>query len=520
MRALRILLWIVAAAALLVVGARLVWPLPSLEGRPASTAIAASEQTRLGRAVLPAMAAHPGLSGILPLIDGRDAFGARVTLARMAEASIDAQYYIWQTDATGYLLLDELRAAAERGVRVRLLVDDNGIPGLDSELAALDALPQMEVRIFNPFVLRAPRLANYGFDFLRLNRRMHNKSFTVDGAATIVGGRNIGDIYFAYGSGAYYVDFDVAAFGQAAADVGRDFDRYWASGSAYPAGLILPAAPGGLDSLAAAVAAARRDPLTEAYAQWVIASDVLGNLTARLQDFDWVPAGLLSDDPAKGLGQAARDSLLIADIADEAATAAASMDLVSAYFVPGPDGAAKLAALARRGARVRILTNAYAATDVPVVHSAYVRYREQLLDAGVELFELKEDVALPGRPSVAFADAVIGSSGSSLHSKTFAVDGSTIFVGSFNFDARSAFLNTEMGLLISDPRLARGLGAYFDSVVPAEAYRVGRDPEGRLGWTFTDERGLETTVTTEPGTTALARGALWLLGLLPIEWML
>ncbi|MCB1488649.1 MAG: phospholipase D family protein, partial [Bauldia sp.] len=176
---LKFLLVVVVLAAAAVVILRLVFPLPSLDGRPESTALPASDQTRLGAALLPAIERHDGVSGVIPLLDGRDAFAARAVLARAAEESIDAQYYIWQTDTTGLILLDELRAAAERGVRVRLLVDDNGIPGLDRQLAALNALPTMQVRLFNPFTLRDPKLLSYAFDFPRLNHRMHNKSFTV-----------------------------------------------------------------------------------------------------------------------------------------------------------------------------------------------------------------------------------------------------------------------------------------------------------------------------------------------------
>jgi cardiolipin synthase C len=188
---------------------KLAHPLPDRSGVEAGVAIPPGPDTRLGAAILARMADHPGQSGVVPLVDGRDALSARILMARAAEASIDVQYYIWQTDTTGWLLLDELRAAADRGVRVRLLLDDNGIPGLDDVMAALHAHPMIEVRLFNPFVLRQPRLLSYGFDFFRLNRRMHNKSMTMDGVATILGGRNIGDIYFVYGEGAGYFDLDV-----------------------------------------------------------------------------------------------------------------------------------------------------------------------------------------------------------------------------------------------------------------------------------------------------------------------
>src|SRR6056297_1510123 len=259
---------------------KLAHPLPDRSGVEAGVAIPPSPDTQLGNAVLAGMADHPGQSGVVPLLDGRDALSARILMARAAEASIDVQYYIWQADTTGWLLLDELRAAADRGVRVRLLLDDNGIPGLDNVLADLDAMENVEVRIFNPFTMRSPKLLSYAFDFFRLNRRMHNKSMTVDGVATVIGGRNIGDIYFAYGEGTAYFDFDVLAVGPAAADVSADFDAYWTSGSSYAAADVLPPSEGGLDEMAAAVAEAEESSRGSDYAAAVADAPVLSRALA------------------------------------------------------------------------------------------------------------------------------------------------------------------------------------------------------------------------------------------------
>ncbi|MEY8842919.1 phospholipase D-like domain-containing protein, partial [Cribrihabitans sp. XS_ASV171] len=240
-------------------GFRTLYAVPTDPGRVDSTAIAPSEQTVLGAAVLPQVAAHPGLSGVARLQEGHVSYAARIQLADMAEQSIDARYYIWQRDASGLLLLDALKRAADRGVRVRLLLDDNGTPDLDAELAEMDAHENIEVRIFNPFVLRSPRVVSYLLDFGRINRRMHNKSMTVDGVATVVGGRNVGDIYFSTDAEVNYFDLDVVALGDAAQDVADDFDLYWASRSAVPADLILPERPadGGLLDAAVRAAAAR-----------------------------------------------------------------------------------------------------------------------------------------------------------------------------------------------------------------------------------------------------------------------
>lgn len=205
--------------------------LPSLAGRTQSTAIPASGDTRIGRAIGPELAAHPGLTGIHALADARDAFASRMLLADGAEKSLDVQYYIWRHDISGNLLLKALGRAADRGVRVRLLLDDHNTAGLDEVLADLDAHPDIEVRLFNPVGIRRPRLLAYLTDFPRLNRRMHNKSFTADNQASIVGGRNIGDEYFDITPDVAFVDLDVMAIGPVVRDVSDDFDRYWASES-------------------------------------------------------------------------------------------------------------------------------------------------------------------------------------------------------------------------------------------------------------------------------------------------
>ena len=230
--------------------------LPSPEGRIASNALEDSSQTRLGRAVAPFVAAHPGKTGIHALFEPRDAFAARVLLAAAAEKSIDAQYYIWHGDTVGNLVFESLRKAAGRGVRVRLLLDDMNTAGLDPVIAALDAHPNIEVRLYNPFAHRGARTVDFLTDFSRVNRRMHNKSFTVDNQASVVGGRNIGNEYYGAGEGTVFADLDVIAVGAAVRDVSRQFDRFWNSASAYPAAsLVAGAAPADLDARFAATRA-------------------------------------------------------------------------------------------------------------------------------------------------------------------------------------------------------------------------------------------------------------------------
>lgn len=508
-----LILLCLCVAALLV--AHVVFRPPPLTGRSVSTTIPASDRTALGRTVRAAAAGGPHDSGVTPLLTGLDALGARIAVIRAAEETLDLQYYIWQRDATGLTLLTELRAAADRGVRIRLLLDDNGIAGLDADLAALNTLPTVEVRLFNPFILRRPKSLGYAFDFLRLNRRMHNKSLTADGAVTILGGRNIGDIYFSFGAGPHYLDTDVLAVGAVAADAGADFDGYWASGSAYPAELILSDAPGGLERTQADADRLTAGPAWAAHLDAVRSAPLMERLARGGEIVEWAPVTLMSDDPAKGLGKVRNRDLLYAQLMRLMAAPGRSVDIVSAYFVPGRRLTERLARLAREGRRVRVLTNSQEATDVLVVHSAYVKYRPALLQGGVTLFEMRATAGTPREPRVPGA-----STRASLHSKTVTIDGELIFIGSFNLDPRSVMLNTEMGVLIESRRVAALVNEGLDRVLPTLSYGPVLDERGRIVWQQPAGDDPVLIHKTEPGTNLAERVFLWLLGRLPIEWLL
>jgi putative cardiolipin synthase len=494
-------------------------PLPSLEGRAASSALIDTSGTRLGGALAAEVAAHPGKSGIHALPNPRDAFAARAVLAAAADQSLDLQYYIWHGDPVGYLLFEALWQAAERGVRVRLLLDDNNTAGMDATLAALDAHPNIELRLYNPFVQRGARALGYLSDFSRLNRRMHNKSFTADNQVTVVGGRNIGDEYFGVGNGLVFADLDVAAVGPAVAEVSKQFDLYWNSASAYPAAALLDApGPQAAAELQARFTAARADPQAVAYLEAVRTTPVVRDLLAQKLSFDWARAQLVHDAPAKTLDTAQRaDVLLFPDLVRAMGRPQKSLDLVSPYFVPGEEGTAALVALAGRGVTVRILTNSLAASDVSAVHAGYAKRREALLRAGVRLYELKPTA---GQELPDSRTGLGSSSSSGLHAKTFAVDGERIFIGSFNFDPRSALLNTEMGLVIDSPVLARGLAEGFDTQVPLLAYEVRLAPDGRsLHWVERSAAG-QKVFDTEPEASAMRRLGVGVMSALPIEWLL
>jgi putative cardiolipin synthase len=507
--------------------------LPPLDGRTVSAALsdAQTAETRLAKFVRPHLEAHPGLSGIHPLRDARDAFAARMRLVEAAERSLDIQYYIWHEDLTGTLLFDAVRTAADRGVRVRILLDDINTSGLDEPIAALDSHPNVEIRLFNPFVIRKPRGLGYLTDFSRLNRRMHNKSFTADNRATIVGGRNVGDEYFGATDGVWFADLDVLAVGPVVREVSESFDRYWASASAYPAQRIVPAAPPDrLASLAAEARRIERSPEAEAYMRALRDSAFLRDLASGTLDVEWAVARAISDDPAKGLGRGDARELVSEKLRTYLGVPASDLKLVSPYFVPGSTGTEWLADLARRGVRVQVLTNSLEATDVAFVHAGYAKRRLPLLRSGVTLFELERrgDGASPAARSAPGSATGSGRSGSgsgggsslsSLHAKTFAVDHARVFIGSFNFDRRSISLNTEMGIVIESPRLAAEMDRVFRDRVPRVAYEVRMGPDGRLLW-LERRDGKEIRAETEPGTTRWRRGWVRFLSFLPIDWLL
>ncbi|NVK40171.1 MAG: phospholipase D family protein [Oceanospirillaceae bacterium] len=494
--------------------------LPSQEGRTMSAALSTSgaAETRLGQAAAPLTAAHPGVTGIHPLPNPHDAFAARILLARNAERTLDVQYYIWHNDITGNLLVGALYQAAERGVRVRLLLDDTNTVGLDHPLAALNEHPRIEVRLFNPFTTRRFRLLGFIGDFSRSNRRMHNKSFTADNSATIIGGRNIGDEYFAATNEVQFTDLDVLGIGPVVQDVSRDFDRYWDSQSSYPVERVLPKpGPDAGERLEAGLEAAWQAPDAQQYQEAVASSKLVSDLQEHRLEFVWAPTRMVSDDPSKGLGFAYHEDLLSTRLIKALGQPQSRIRLVSPYFVPTDVGTRMFTDLAQQGVDIEILTNALEATDVAAVHAGYAKHRQALLEAGIRLYELKRrpQERNPRKRALPFSG-----SDSSLHAKTFSVDGNRIFVGSYNFDPRSAKLNTELGFLIESPELAQRLDRLFETLVPMAAYEVRLDDNGDLYWLERRDEGEPVRYDTEPNTSVFRRAGVSVLSVLPIDWML
>ncbi|APW46468.1 hypothetical protein RA876_08885 [Rhodoferax antarcticus] len=439
--------------------------LPAMPDRAVSHALepAQAAQTSLGQSAAPQLLLHPGQSGIHPLSDPLAAFAARMLLAHTAGRSLDVQYYIWRGDQSGTLLLQALVGAADRGVRVRLLLDVGGTSGLDGMLAALALHPQIEVRLFNPFVVRKPKPLGYLTDFGRANRRMHNKSFTADNQATIVGGRNVGDEYFGATDGVLFSDLDVLVVGAVVPEVSHNFDRHWASASAYPAQVIVSAVgPAELQALGTEATRVEASDATQAYMQAVRDTPFIQHLLEQKLNMEWSRTTLVSDDPLKGLGQAKRAGLL--------------------------------------------------------VHAGYAKHRKAMLQHGAELHEMQR-LAPPSRHARLNP---LGSSGSSLHAKTFAADGTHAFVGSFNFDPRSALLTTELGVVIDNPRLARQIEQAFETQIPGQSCRVQLSESGELEWQ-SGQDGTETPPTiysVEPGSSWLSRWGMRVLALLTIDRLL
>lgn len=448
-------------------------------------------------------AAHPGLSGVSLVDDGAEALALRLRLIEAARSRIDLQYYIWRNDGAGHLLLSALVAAARRGVEVRLLLDDHGTSGLDGPLAALAALPGVEVRLFNAFRLRAPKWLNFLWDFRRLNRRMHNKCLVVDGLAAIIGGRNIGDEYFEDDHPALAADLDVLGVGAVAREVDADFELYWASPAAVPVGqLVRHAGP---------LPGALLPPL----APW----------QPDASAFDWVSVRMISDDPAKIFDAAAPAALWLPQLLSALGPVRARLLLVSAYFVPMTDGIALFRRLVANGVEVQVLTNSLRSNNVALAHAGYLPARRQLLAAGVRLWEMKGRTSdrselglmprrLKRREGRGEPTSFFRSSASALHAKTFVADGERLFIGSMNFDPRSWRLNTEIGFLIECPAMAARVEARLAAMLPTFAWEV-KLVNGRLQW-----HGRSTVHNTEPFTRWWQRAVLRVVSWLPVLWLL
>jgi cardiolipin synthase C len=464
-------------------------------------------------------------TGVRLLTLGSHALDARLQLIDRARVSLDVQYYVLDNDTSGRLMLARLAAAAARGVRVRLLVDDLYTTHTDELLRAMAALPGAQVRVFNPFCCArgggvAARLAASLFDVYRLNHRMHNKLLLADGVLAITGGRNIADDYFQRGAQHHFVDLDALLAGGVVPGLAEVFDRFWNSPQVLPIAVVSPdpRPPGQLRArLAELTADADHEPMPLPPVDAFGYPPVGPELDAGRPAFVWGRGAVLADPPDKlsrDAGRAWRDSLAY-DALMRIWTAQQEVTITSPYLVPGPLGIEAFEALRRGGVAVTVLTNSLAATDEPLVHTGYARYRPRLVDAGVQLYELVPSRARGDRRMNLFA-----SSSGRLHAKTAVVDGRWSFIGTMNLDPRSRTQNTELGVFIDSEPLARELKRVIDANRQLGALRVRRAPSAPgLQWVARDEAG-ETVHDEEPESTLWLRLHNLLLGVLVPEQLL
>jgi putative cardiolipin synthase len=483
--------------------------------RPKPTSVALDGiDTDLGRTFSKYAVGHSGKSGFYLLSEGIEALGARVALAERAEQSLDAQYYFILDDPTGHLFIGKLLEAADRGVRVRLLIDDIATKGYEPGMAALHAHPNFEIRIFNPFSRRIGRELDFVTDFRRVNRRMHNKSFTADGTVTIVGGRNIGAEYFAAREDLVFGDLDVLGVGDVAKDVSAAFDDYWNSELAVPVDVLVgvPEHPKAeLDLRRERYANLEEETANTRYSA-VMRHAIMSHLTNKPDAVIWADFEVVWDPPHKALVGGAEGELLGSALSRAIDEAKTNLFVISPYFVPRPRGVAFFERLRDRGVSVEVLTNSLAATDVAAVHAGYAPYRRDLLEIGVELFEMRPDIRLDRarqRTGMAFSHA-------SLHAKGFTIDEKRLFVGSFNWDPRSVNINTEMGILIDSPELAVQVSHSIKGAFPQIAYQVVLNERGRMRW-VSYEDGERVVHSVEPQASVWRRMGAMFMRLLPIR---
>ncbi|MBP7927095.1 MAG: phospholipase D family protein [Acinetobacter sp.] len=499
-------------------------PKHKIESIPETALQVDTAQTTLAQIIQPLQEQHPDLTGYLVLFEPLEALATRLSLIDKAEKRLDLQYYIWDNDKVGSLALHALIRAADRGVKIRLLIDDNNAKSTEGIFLALAQHPNIEVKLFNPYRFRKYRALDMILDLKRINRRMHNKSFIADHQVALIGGRNMTNQYYNVSDNYQFSDVDVMLVGTAVKDISHSFDEYWSHEYAYKVQEVVNQSAHHLsyESLKRQLDEHYERVTVQNYLDLTSNSQAIDSLMSRDIQLDWVKAEVVKDSPDKIKSKAKKKEHLNFQLIQHLEQPEKNVDLISAYFVPEKKGAKMLTDLAKDGVKVRVLTNSFKANDVAVVHAFYGKYRQNLLEHGVQLYEFlpalnkndldknTEDLAKKAKVSIK------GLSRSSLHAKLMALDEKQVFIGSFNFDPRSAYLNTEIGVLLNSPPLAQAVHTTMDENLSKYAYKLVLDANKKITWQRQTPQG-PVIYTKEPRMKWWQRAGIKMLSWLPIE---
>ncbi|KYJ86771.1 phospholipase D family protein [Sulfurovum riftiae] len=489
---------------------------PDTYPRTSSHALTTYRSTDIGRIIEKEVARHPGKSGYNIIRYGREAFTTRIAMTDLTDRTLDLQYYLWDQDETGRLLALHTLRVADRGVKVRVLLDDIGLQGRDEMIAAMDAHPNIEIRIFNPFSNRGLHALDFLTDTDRVNHRMHNKTVIMDNAFAVVGGRNIGNHYFGVSEDINFRDLDIAAVGPIVREISKMYDYFWNGKWSVPISVIVK------KKYTMAELEKERKKLEEKVKKdrypYPLAQDssvLQHRLKQLLKGFVWTKGEVLWNDPEQmKRSEEKQTHTMVYALHDRLDKVKKSLFVESAYFIPRNEGIAHLIALRKKGIRIRILTNSLKSNDVLAAYAGYNNYRKELLRNGIEIYELRDDA---GASRIINNTPVKKKVRTGLHAKVIVFDEKDVFVGSFNLDPRSSRINTEGGLYIPDRTLAKKVIAYMNEGIDLHnAYRLGLDSSGKLTWT-TIENGKTVVYTSEPKVGAWDKLKVNLLQMLPME---
>lgn len=464
---------------------------------------------------------QPELTGYYLLSNPDEALASRLALIEQAQSRLDIQYYIWHNDKIGQLFFYHLIQAANRGVHIRLLIDDNNAQSIEATLLALVQHPNIEIKLFNPYRFRKYRQWDMLLDVKRINRRMHNKTVIADGKLSIIGGRNIGNEYFNVSDDFQFADIDILLAGYAHQQIAQSFNEYWQDEYAFEVRDIVnhrrhqlryPQLVEQLNHFYQTENFNKIQQDVDSFNQWL-------NHDLSL---DWVKAQAFIDPVEKVRKQANPQDYVYPNLIQNAVTPTQQLDIISAYFIPREDGVQQLATLAQTGVDIRILTNSFASNDVEMVHAFYSPYRKDLLTSGIELYEFLPVTHIehfmhthqksPKKPKTKITQG--GSSHASLHAKTYIIDHQQVFVGSMNLDPRSIIYNTELGVLLDSPQLATHLHQDM-SDLSLYAWQLKLNDKQKITWTLPNHP--EIVLDKEPKIKWWQKAGLKIVSWLPVE---